>query len=106
MKMGSCWICFTENDHFSLSNSVWSLFFSFLFLDPVFSSVTVSFLVFQFFNSVVPRPMEDPIKSLFSVFPSVFPSFSLSVRQFCIFLRNGSFIFFLTFGTMVDNWNI
>ena len=33
-------------------------------------------------------------------------SIYLSVPQFGFFLKNGLLVFFLIFGTMVDNWNI
>ena len=45
-----------------------------------------------------PSPMEVPTKSQLSVY--------LTVPQFGFFLKNGLLVFFLIFGTMVDNWNI
>ena len=42
--------------------------------------------------------MEVPTKSQLSVY--------LTVPQFGFFLKNGLLVFFLIFGTMVDNWNI
>ena len=48
-----------------------------------------------------PRLTEGPIKSPLSLCLPV----SLSVRQFSIFIRNGTLVFVI-FGAMVDNWNI
>ena len=45
-----------------------------------------------------PSPMEVLTKSQLSIY--------LSVPQFGFFLKNGLLVFFLIFGTMVDNWNI
>ena len=45
-----------------------------------------------------PSPMEVLIKSQLSIY--------LSVPQFGFSLKNGLLVFFLIFGTMVDNWNI